>query len=349
MPALIVARAVQGLGAGAVQPMSMTIVGDLYSVEERARVQGYLASVWAISAVVGPTLGGVFAEYLSWRWIFFVNLPLGAVAGVDAGARFREKVERRAHRVDYLGAALLTGGCSLLILGLLEGGVRVGVGLGAERGDLRRRCACCWWRSSLVERRAAEPVLPLWVVQPARPGRRQPGLAGGRRAADRAELVPADVRAGRARRRPAGGRVRAGRPDHRLADRGEPQSGRIYLRIGFRDTALIGVGDRHRRGGAAPRCSPPARRSGRRPARRSSWASASGLTTSPTIVAAQSVVGWERRGVVTAANMFARSLGSAVGAAIFGAIANATLAARFADPPAGARRTGPEGPRPPTA
>ena len=85
MPALIAFRAVQGIGAGAVQPMSMTIVGDLYTVEERARVQGYLASVWGAAAVLGPTLGGVFSEYVSWRWIFFVNLPLGAVASLGAG------------------------------------------------------------------------------------------------------------------------------------------------------------------------------------------------------------------------------------------------------------------------
>src|ERR1700761_2017738 len=124
MPALIAFRAVQGIGAGAVQPMSMTIVGDLYTVEERARVQGYLASVWGAAAVLGPTLGGVFSEYVSWRWIFFVNLPLGAVASVVLARRFLEKVkERKRHRIDYAGAGTLTAGCSLLILGLLEGGI----------------------------------------------------------------------------------------------------------------------------------------------------------------------------------------------------------------------------------
>src|SRR3954464_14356872 len=80
MPSLIAFRAVQGIGAGAVQPMSMTIVGDLYSLEERAKVQGYIASVWGVSSVVGPTLGGVFSEYVSWRWIFLVNIPLCLVA-----------------------------------------------------------------------------------------------------------------------------------------------------------------------------------------------------------------------------------------------------------------------------
>ena len=73
-PALIAFRVIQGLGAGAVQPMSVTIAGDIYTVAERAKTQGYLASVWAISSVVGPTLGGVFSQFLSWRWIFFVNM-----------------------------------------------------------------------------------------------------------------------------------------------------------------------------------------------------------------------------------------------------------------------------------
>src|SRR5919107_461669 len=94
MPTLIVARAVQGIGAGAIQPTSMTMIGDLYTVEERARVQGYVASVWGISSVVGPTLGGVFSEYLSWRWIFFVNLPLGLLAAGMIMRAFDEKVRR---------------------------------------------------------------------------------------------------------------------------------------------------------------------------------------------------------------------------------------------------------------
>jgi len=123
MPALIVFRGLQGLGAGAVQPTSMTIIGDLYSVAERATVQGYVASVWAMSSVVGPTLGGVFADYLNWRWIFFVNIPLGILAAWMLQRHFHEDVQRRRHRIDYAGAVLLTLGSSALIFGLLEGGV----------------------------------------------------------------------------------------------------------------------------------------------------------------------------------------------------------------------------------
>ena len=124
MPALIVFRAVQGIGAGAVQPMSMTVVGDLYSVEERARVQGYLASVWGVASVVGPDAGrGVLAVPVAGGGSSSSTCPLGAVAAWMLWRHFHEKVERRPHTLDYAGAALLTVGCSLLILGLLEGGV----------------------------------------------------------------------------------------------------------------------------------------------------------------------------------------------------------------------------------
>ena len=180
-PALIAFRAVQGLGAGAVQPMGMTIVGDIYTVAERAKVQGYLASVWAISSVVGPTLGGVFADYVSWRWIFFVNIPLGLAAALAAVAPLpRERRARPAHRIDYAGAVLLAVGGSLLLLGLLEGGVRVGVGLAGQH----RRCSSVAARAAGRVRpassaRAAEPVLPLWVF-------RQRVLIGGDSAALRA-------------------------------------------------------------------------------------------------------------------------------------------------------------------
>src|SRR3954452_12128100 len=123
MVSLIVSRAVQGVGAGAVLPMSMTIIGDLYSVAERSKVQGYVASVWGVSSVVGPTLGGVFSDYLSWRWIFFVNIPIGLAATAMLVRRFREDVTKTRHAIDYAGATTLAIGASLLILGMLEGGV----------------------------------------------------------------------------------------------------------------------------------------------------------------------------------------------------------------------------------
>ena len=164
MPALIVFRLVQGLGAGAVQPMGMIIVGDIYSLAERAKVQGYIASVWATASIIGPTLGGLITDVLSWHWIFFVNLPLGAAAAWVLWRRFDESVERRKHRIDYLGAGLLAAGGTLLLLGLLEGGVRwdwgssLGVGIFVAAAALLALFV-------VVESRAAEPVLPLWIFQ----------------------------------------------------------------------------------------------------------------------------------------------------------------------------------------
>ncbi|MDZ4046016.1 MAG: MFS transporter, partial [Rhodoglobus sp.] len=162
MPALIAFRALQGLGAGAVQPMSITILGDIYSLAERARVQGYVASVWAVSSVVGPGLGGLFAQFDAWRWVFFINIPLCLLSGWMLVRHFHEKVERRSHRIDYLGAGLLAVSMTLLILAVLEGGQAwawnswQSIGAFGVGGALLVAFV-------LVERRASEPILPLWV------------------------------------------------------------------------------------------------------------------------------------------------------------------------------------------
>lgn len=331
MPALIAARAVQGIGAGAVLPMSITIVGDLYTVAERARVQGYIASVWGASAVVGPALGGVLSDYLSWRWIFFLNLPLGAAAVWMLLRRFSEAVQRRSHTLDLAGAFLLTVGCSLLILGLLQGGVTwawsspASIGIFAGAGLALAAFVP-------VERRAVEPVLPLWVLS-----RRV--LVGGNLVAvgigvvliGLSSYVPTYVQGVLGTSAVVAGSALAamtiGWP---LA---AALAGRIYLRLGFRDTAFIGL--LVTIAGSAWTLSFDTATSVLVVAAACFVVGIGlGLTSVPTIVAVQSVVGWERRGVVTATNLFARNVGSAVGVAVFGAIANATLRARFAGPPA---------------
>ena len=330
MPALIAGRAVQGLGAGAVQPMVMTIVGDLYTVEERAKVQGYIASVWGSSAVVGPLLGGVVVEYVSWRWVFWVNLPLGLLAAVTVLRRFREQVHRTEHRIDVAGATLLVGGCTLLILGLLEGGVAWSwtgpLGVGVLGGGVLLLVAFV-----LVERRAAEPVLPLWVLS------RRVLVAGtvsqvgvGVMIVGLSTFVPTYVQnvlgtdavvAGAAI-----GALSLGWP---IA---ASQCGRVYLRIGFRDTALLGSVL------VVAACVPAVRWD----AATSPWEVGAvcfviglgmGFASAPVVVAVQSVVGWEHRGVVTSTNMFGRTVGSALGAAVLGAVANAALLGGLRDPP----------------
>jgi EmrB/QacA subfamily drug resistance transporter len=332
MPTLIAARALQGIGAGAVLPIGVTIIGDLYSVQERARVQGYLASVWGASSVLGPALGGLFSEYGSWRWIFFINLPLGAVALWALHRRFSERVERRPHHVDYLGAVLLTVGCSSLILGLIEGGTAWAWG-SLISITLLTTAAVALVLFVRVERTAPEPVLPLWVFRRrVLVGGNLVGVLVGALLIGLSSYVPTYVQqvlgTGAVEAGFALGALTIGWP---IA---ASLSGRVYLRIGFRDTALVGIGF------AAAGALLTARLGAHEPV----WHVAGamfltglgmGLIGSPIVVAIQSVVGWDRRGVVTATNMFSRSMGSAIGAAAFGAIANSTLAHRYAHPPAG--------------
>lgn len=331
MPSLIVARALQGIGAGAILPIGLTIIGDLYSIEERSRVQGYLASVWAASSVLGPAMGGVFSDYASWRWIFFINLPLGALALIALRRRFTEDVAHRPHRIDYRGAGLLTIGCSLLILGLLQGGTAWA--WGSPTSALVLGSATVTLLLFLyVESKAAEPVLPLWVFQRrVLVGGNLASLGVGALLIGLSSYVPTYVQGvlgtGAVEAGFALGALTMGWPISAAL------SGRVYLRIGFRDTAFIGIAIAI--AGAAMAATLP--QDGQ------VWQVAlsmfvvglgMGLSSSPTVVAIQSVVGWDRRGVVTGTNMFCRAMGSAVGAALFGAIANATLADRFANPPA---------------
>ena len=320
MPALIAFRVLQGLGAGAVQPMAITIAGDIYSLTERAKVQGYLASVWAVSSVVGPTLGGVFSALGIWRGIFLVNIPLCLLAGWMLLRTFHENVEHTKHRVDYLGAGLLTASLTLLILGALEGGQAWGwtsaVSVAVFAGGVLLFAAFI-----LVERRAAEPVLPPWVVS-----RRLLATTAlisfgvGAVMLGLTSYVPTFLEGALATSPIVAGLALA------ALTIGWPisasQSGRFYLRMGFRKTAMIGItvtviGTAV----LALTASTPS----------VLLVAAScfivglglGLVATPSLIAAQSSVDWNERGVVTGTNLFARSIGSSIGVAVFGAVANA--------------------------
>jgi EmrB/QacA subfamily drug resistance transporter len=164
MGQLIAFRAVQGLGAGGLFPLVQSSVADLFSPRERGRYQGYISAMWGIAAVLGPLVGGVFTDLASWRWIFFVNLPVGAVALVVVATQMNVPVARRSHRVDYAGSATLTAAIVCILLLAVWGGDTYAwdspqiVGLGAAAVALLGVFV-------LVERRAAEPVLPLWLFR----------------------------------------------------------------------------------------------------------------------------------------------------------------------------------------
>ncbi|MDE1180368.1 MDR family MFS transporter [Paraburkholderia sp.] len=120
MPAMIVFRLIQGIGAGAIQPVTLTIVGDLYPAKERGKIQGYLASVWAISAVVGPMAGGLIIRDLSWAWIFWINIPIGLASAAGFISFLHEQERHSQPSIDIPGAALFTLAIGALMFALTD-------------------------------------------------------------------------------------------------------------------------------------------------------------------------------------------------------------------------------------
>jgi EmrB/QacA subfamily drug resistance transporter len=157
---LIGSRAVQGLGAGGIITMSQAMIGDILSPRDRGRYQGYMGTVFAIASVAGPLLGGLFTDHLTWRWVFYINLPLGLLALVVTQTVLRLPFRRQKHPIDYLGSALMVGGLSSLLLVTSWGGTQY-----------------AWWSPEIIglsvagvlllclfliqESRAPEPLLPL--------------------------------------------------------------------------------------------------------------------------------------------------------------------------------------------
>lgn len=324
MSALIAFRVLQGLGAGAVLPTAITIVGDLYTVTERAKVQGYLGSVWAVSSVVGPILGGMFSELSMWRGIFLVNIPLCLLAAWMLHRTFHENIERAKHHVDYLGAALLTISLSLIILGALEGG-QTWAWNSIASIIVFGGGAALFTAFIFIERRAEEPVLPPWVVSRRLlatttmisfgVGAVMLGLTSYVPTFLEGALSSSPILAGSAL-----AALTVGWPVS------ASQSGRFYLRIGFRKTAMIGVTVTVI--GTAVMAFTASRPSIVMVAMSCFIVGLGlGLLAPSTLIAAQSSVEWNERGVVTGTNLFAQSIGSSIGVAIFGAVANAIYAA----------------------
>lgn len=157
---LILFRFIQGVGAGGVMPVAITVTGDIYSLEERAKMQGLFSGVWAIASLVGPLLGGWITDTFSWRWIFYLNVPFGIASSLLVQRYLREEPQRREHGLDVLGTVSLTAGVTLLLLGLIEGPSAWGWGdprtLAVFAGSAVSLAVFFW-----QEQRAPEPMLPL--------------------------------------------------------------------------------------------------------------------------------------------------------------------------------------------
>ena len=162
--ALIAFRAFQGLGAGGLFTLAMAIVGDLVSPRDRGRYQGYIQAMFALASVAGPLIGGSIIDHVSWRWVFYVNLPVGVIALIVIATSLRLPFQRQTHAIDYLGAALLAATVTCLLLTLVWGG---GVFAWTSRLIIALALAVPILGAAFVlrERQVPEPVLPLALLR----------------------------------------------------------------------------------------------------------------------------------------------------------------------------------------
>ncbi|MFI9822980.1 MFS transporter [Streptomyces sp. NPDC052013] len=330
MAALIAFRIVQGLGGGALQGTVQTLAADLYPLEQRPRIQARLSTVWAVSAVAGPGLGGVLAAYADWRWIFLINLPIGAVALWLIVRHLHEPQRQSAARarVDWAGALTVFACGGALLTALVQGGVAwdwlsvpslalLGTGLALLVLFFR------------VERRAQEPIIPGWVWRRRTIAAVNLALGAlGLLMVAPTVFLPTYAQSVLGLAPVAAGFVLS------VWTLSWPISAalsqHVYRRIGFRNTAMLGIGTAAVILFAFPFLPYPGE----------AWqptllmlllGAALGLFQLPLIVGVQSTVGWEERGTATASILFCRQTGQTVGAALFGAVANGVLAARLGD------------------
>lgn len=155
MTQLILARGLQGLGAGGIMPLAFILIGEMFSLEQRAKMQGFFSGVWGVSSIIGPLLGGFLVDKLSWHWVFYINLPPGLIAAALVALAWQDEVNSHARPVvDYAGAALLSASVVALLLGLVDFGTSVSWLLIAASIVL---CILLFW----VESRAPDPILPI--------------------------------------------------------------------------------------------------------------------------------------------------------------------------------------------
>ncbi|MBV8187601.1 MAG: MFS transporter [Alphaproteobacteria bacterium] len=316
MPALVGFRALQGIGGGAIQPVTYTIVGDVYTPAERARVQGFLSGVFGFSAIVGPSLGAFLVQHADWSIIFWINLPVGTLAIAMLATFYREPAHPKPPRINYLAPLLLMLGGSALMAALIQGGTLsrpvlvgcVAIGVAALAGLVFR------------ERHAEAPMLPfrLWrnrVVALTNGG----CFAMGMVMLSVTAFVPLYVQGVMGRSATATGAV-LGTMSVSWALSGAI-AGRILVHTGYRTTAMIG--------GAALAIGSIVLVAVT-PARGPLWVGAGtmlvgigmGFCNTTFLVSVQAAVERTQRGTGTASNIFSRLVGQSVGAALFGGLVN---------------------------
>lgn len=321
MPWLIAFRLLQGIGAGAVQPVTATLAGDLYAFHERAQVQGWLSSVWGISALLGPLAGGLIVERFDWAWIFWANIPFGVIAIVAVTVFLHEDVDRRGRSIDTIGIVTFTI-ATASTLALLTQAATLGLGPSLGLGALGVSAFVLF---SWHERRAVEPMIPpgLWR-DPLVRSANLATLGAGAVMIAIATYLPTYAQGVLGTSALVAGftlttmsigwpiaSVVAGHLMTRVGPRTVARAGSLSLLIGSLAfvvmqpsfgpwyaagaSAIVGVG--------------------------------MGLLSTTFIVSIQTRVDWSQRGSATATNLLMRILGNALGAALLGGIVNASLLA----------------------
>ncbi|EYF00528.1 drug resistance transporter, EmrB/QacA family [Chondromyces apiculatus DSM 436] len=310
MEMLIAFRALQGLGAGAMQPMAVTVIGDLYTPAERARVQGVFSAVWGIAGLLGPLTGGLLVKYLSWHWVFFINLPVGLGAAAVLFTSFHENVQRKPQRLDIVGALLLSAGVVALLFGVQ----------GTGKGMVWLPVALLLLVAFVfVERRVSDPLLPMSLFKiPSIAISASAGALVSAAMFGATTYVPLYVQ-GVLGGSPtlAGGIITpmiVGWPLSSLA------AGRLLLRVGYRPIIVGGfglsvVGSVLMALLLRPGTSMLVPQIGM-----GLFGIGMGFSSTATMVAVQTSVGWELRGVATANTMFFRTIGGALGVGVMGGV-----------------------------
>jgi EmrB/QacA subfamily drug resistance transporter len=313
---LVAFRALQGIGAGCLLPVAFTMIGDLFSMEQRARIQGVFSSVWAVAALAGPAMGAVFVATIGWRWIFLINLPAGLLGAVLLWSHRDAPPAAERGRLDYAGAVTLTAGIGLLLFGLDGGGAGE-----SPAWPLVALGAIAMVAFAVAQRRTDHPTIPFALLRHRviGPATAAAFLAGTLMFALNAflPLYVQGVRDGSAFL--AGAVVSA-------ASLGWTAtalfSGRVMLRFGYQ--RLVVSGALSMVVGCAAIVWRPAGID-------VAWMAAAGFLVgagmgqlqTPLLIVIQSVVDWSSRGTATALNQFSRTIGGAIGVSLLGLLLSA--------------------------
>jgi EmrB/QacA subfamily drug resistance transporter len=327
MAQLIIFRSIQGLGAGALVPLGMTIIGDIYTISERARMQAFFSGVWGLASVIGPVAGGFITDQLSWRWVFYLNLPVGLAAALIMGLALKEPRRTERPTIDYAGAATLMASITLLMLALVEGGTSLRTLTSLSNLALFAGAATLAALFVWIELRVKDPVVPFQlfrnrVVTVAVVA----GFLAGVSMFGAITFVPLFAQGALGATATEAGSFLT--PLMLSWVSLSIIGGRLLLKIGYRPTTIAGFALLtlgfvllSSFGRATPRV----------------WlyfdlimiGAGLGLTMLTLLIAVQQSVPRGQLGVATSLNQFARSIGGAFGVAVMGAVLSAGLASHL--------------------